>query len=668
MCGIFGIIAQPESIGLHQLEKSVKKLFLLSETRGKESSGIAITLPDSILYQKSAVRPRDFIKSHYFRKYFKNALQNVYESSESFAIIGHSRLVTNGNQNIHRNNQPVDSGGLLAVHNGIIVNESDLWNSSDSLKRETDLDTEVMLQILSTKLSQSLDLPNAIRDTFKQITGTVSTAIAFEKLNCILIATNYGSLYTLQDVAAKVFVFASERSTLETLIRTGTLGLTGKANKIERVEADHGWIADLDNFLIHPIDLRTKDSKQISISQKTRAIRDETPDSVRRVQVVSALTQKINTADLSKFEIDTRPIQQLKRCKKCILPETVPFIKFDNLGVCNFCNNHLPKKYHGREALEKSAEKLKFQHRGKDADCLFTLSGGRDSSYGLHYAVKELGLRPVAYTYDWGMITDLARRNQARMCGELKVEHIIVSADIIKKRDYIRRNVSAWLKKPELGIIPLFMAGDKQYFYHANKLGESLGLNTTVLASNPLEKTQFKSGFCGIEPTQGHRPSSFSQMQMAAYYGLNFLSNRSYFNRSLLDTMAAFASYYFLRHEYLRLFDYVPWDEIKVNDTLLQEYDWETATDTKSTWRIGDGTAAFYNYIYYKVAGFTENDTFRSNQIRENMMDRDHALRLSETENMPRFDSIDWYCKAIGLNITDVLAAVSEIPTLYHRS
>ena len=59
------------------------------------------------------------------------------------------------------------------------------------------------------------------------------------------------------------------------------------------------------------------------------------------------------------------------------------------------------------------------------------------------------------------------------------------------------------------------------------------------------------------------------------------------------------------------------WDEGLIDQTLAREYRWETAADTGTTWRIGDGTAAFYNFIYYTVAGFTENDTFRSNQIRE---------------------------------------------------
>ena len=42
-------------------------------------------------------------------------------------------------------------------------------------------------------------------------------------------------------------------------------------------------------------------------------------------------------------------------------------------------------------------------------------SGGRDSSYGLHLMMKTLKVKPIAYTYDWGMVTDLGRRNISRM-------------------------------------------------------------------------------------------------------------------------------------------------------------------------------------------------------------------------------------------------------------
>ena len=80
-------------------------------------------------------------------------------------------------------------------------------------------------------------------------------------------------------------------------------------------------------------------------------------------------------------------------------------------------------------------------YRRKDVpDCIVPFSGGRDSCYGLHLIVKELKMKPITYTYDWGMVTDLGRRNISRMCSELQVENIIVAADISKKRRNIAKH------------------------------------------------------------------------------------------------------------------------------------------------------------------------------------------------------------------------------------
>ena len=34
------------------------------------------------------------------------------------------------------------------------------------------------------------------------------------------------------------------------------------------------------------------------------------------------------------------PEPKLRRCTRCILPETMPFIPFDAGGVCNYCTHH----------------------------------------------------------------------------------------------------------------------------------------------------------------------------------------------------------------------------------------------------------------------------------------------------------------------------------------
>ena len=45
----------------------------------------------------------------------------------SVAVMGHSRLVTNGAQENNQNNQPVVAGDMVGIHNGIIVNDEELW-------------------------------------------------------------------------------------------------------------------------------------------------------------------------------------------------------------------------------------------------------------------------------------------------------------------------------------------------------------------------------------------------------------------------------------------------------------------------------------------------------------------------------------------------------------
>ena len=139
-----------------------------------------------------------------------------------------------------------------------------------------------------------------------------------------------------------------------------------------------------------------------------------------------------------------------------------------------------------------------------------------------------------------------------------------------------------------------------------------------------------------------------------------------YFNQSVFNSLGSIASRYFTpKKDLYHLFDYVDWDEKNVNDTIIENYQWEKAVDTNSTWRIGDGTASFYNYVYTLVAGFSENDTFRSNQIREGLIGREDALKLIYEENKPRYNSLKWYLEIIGLDYKETFNKINNISKIY---
>jgi hypothetical protein len=149
-------------------------------------------------------------------------------------------------------------------------------------------------------------------------------------------------------------------------------------------------------------------------------------------------------------------------------------------------------------------------------------------------------------------------------------------------------------------------------------------------------------------------------------YGLKFISNPSYLNSSVFDTMHAFYSSYLLTDDYYYLYYYHLWNEEKVNSTLFDVYGWEGAGDTSTTWRVGDGPAAFYNYIYYVVCGFTEHDTFRSNQIRAGVITREQGMSMAKEDNKPRWDSLDWYSSTIGFNLDEALVQIHKMPKMYN--
>src|SRR5690606_21262513 len=146
----------------------------------------------------------------------------------------------------------------------------------------------------------------------------------------------------------------------------------------------------------------------------------------RTINLVPGLGQSAEEEALLVY-----PTPDFRRCTRCILPETMPFITFDENGVCNYCH-HYKSRNHPRPK-EELFELIKPYRREHGDEVLVPFSGGRDSSYGLHLIVHELGLRPITYTYDWGMVTDLGRRNVSRMSAKLGVENIIVAADIDRK-------------------------------------------------------------------------------------------------------------------------------------------------------------------------------------------------------------------------------------------
>jgi hypothetical protein len=217
-----------------------------------------------------------------------------------------------------------------------------------------------------------------------------------------------------------------------------------------------------------------------------------------------------------------------------------------------------------------------------------------------------------------------------------------------------------------LGTIPILTSVGQHFFYHANQVAKRLDRELIVIGANPLELTYFKTGFSGIKPPfYNSKNKTLDKINLAFYYLGKFINNPAYINRSLFDTLGGYLSFFIVPHNYLRLYEYIKWDEDEVNNTLVNEYDWEISDETPSTWRIDDGTVPVSDYMYYMMSGLTINDTFRSNQIREGQMTREQALEVVNRENQPRFKAIQWYCEKIGVDFESTVRTINNAPRLY---
>lgn len=116
-------------------------------------------------------------------------------------------------------------------------------------------------------------------------------------------------------------------------------------------------------------------------------------------------------------------------CVNCVMDSTDPTIIFDEKGMCDYCHNYyetIKPNWHpneiGRAEIMKVIEKVKKDGVGKDYDCMIGISGGLDSSYLAHVAVKEFGLRPLFFHVDAGWNSDVSTHNIQKLIDGLGVD------------------------------------------------------------------------------------------------------------------------------------------------------------------------------------------------------------------------------------------------------
>jgi N-acetyl sugar amidotransferase len=184
-----------------------------------------------------------------------------------------------------------------------------------------------------------------------------------------------------------------------------------------------------------------------------------------------------------------------KVCNRCVMDTSDSKIVFDAAGVCDHClgfkrdvlpNWHPDEK--GAAMFREMVARIKASGQGKPFDCIMGMSGGLDSSYLLHLAVSEFGLRPLVFHVDGGWNTDIAVNNIQVLVDKLGLDLYTEVINWEEMRDF----QLAFFKSgvPHLDI-PQDHAFVATLYHFAHKHGIKYILNggnyATECVRNPLE-------------------------------------------------------------------------------------------------------------------------------------------------------------------------------------
>lgn len=163
-------------------------------------------------------------------------------------------------------------------------------------------------------------------------------------------------------------------------------------------------------------------------------------------------------------------------CNCCVMDTSDEDIVFDSNGVCMRCNEYKeriePEWNHGKgheNELQELLSAIKKSGEGKKYDCILGLSGGLDSSYMLHLAVTEWGLRPFVFHIDAGWNLPVAEENIRRLTDKLGVELHVEKMDW----DEMREMQLAWFRT---GLEMLDAPQDHAFIALIDKYSRQLGV------------------------------------------------------------------------------------------------------------------------------------------------------------------------------------------------
>lgn len=341
-------------------------------------------------------------------------------------------------------------------------------------------------------------------------------------------------------------------------------------------------------------------------------------------------------------------------CVRCIMDTSDPEIVFDEEGICNHCKrypDHIASLGDASERarkMETLVQTLKLAGRGKDYDCIMGLSGGVDSSYLAHFAVRELGLRPLVVHVDSGWNSELAVSNIEGICKGLSIDLHTLVIDWEEMRDlqlaYFRAGV-ANLDVPQDHAFNAAMVGEAKKFGIRHVLNGGNMQTESILPNAWGYDASDPASLRGIHKTYG-------RIKLKTY------PVRSDFARLITDP-------YIYGMKVHRPLEYLDYNKFEAKKLLMEKLGWRDYGGKHYESRF---TKFFQAHYLPEKFGYDKRKAHLASLVASGQMTRDAALAEMQA---PLYDPDDlkediaYFCKKLGISVSEYEQVMAQQPKTY---
>ena len=203
MCALFGYLDYGKRTPWRVLQKLVQALANASEVRGHHASGVAYNKADALTIFK---RPKPAHKLHF----------RIPEGTA--AVMGHTRLTTQGDQKFNQNNHPFRgfAGTEFALaHNGIVYNDELLRSQLQLPDTQIETDSYIAVQLIESQHELTFD---SLRYTAEKVRGYFTFTL-LDRHNNLYFVKGESPLYLIHFPSLGLYIYSSTKEIMTSAFR-----------------------------------------------------------------------------------------------------------------------------------------------------------------------------------------------------------------------------------------------------------------------------------------------------------------------------------------------------------------------------------------------------------------------------------------------------------------